>query len=293
MRSCSPTCTCEQTRSRSGIALRGAAPAPEISTGVAAGRTNTWHQAGAVAAAARNRRIAEPKLGPREYQRAAADIAKLTWQTTPARSSCSPPAPSSRRSRRSSPRSSPPRPRPPSATRSPAIRRRAPGAITFVIVTAGASVSLLTGWRSLEQYVQRLMRYALEAKVSDIMYERFLSLEFWRYDDKDTIDIYDRAQRFSQFYAMAFNSLARMVSQVITLVAEHHRAAAWSAGGSRSSCWSRSSRHLPAVPPLPRADPALEPHRGCAARRRAPSSAVCSSPSTSPNCASTAWCATC
>jgi len=30
------------------------------------------------------------------------------------------------------------------------------------------------------------MRYALEAKVSDIMYERFLSLEFWRYDDKDT-----------------------------------------------------------------------------------------------------------
>lgn len=91
-------------------------------------------------------------------------------------------------------------------------------AITFVIVTAVLGL-LLIGWRSLEQYVQRLMRYTLEAKVSDIMYERFLSLEFWRYDDKDTIDMYDRAQRFSQFYSMAFNSLARMLSQVITLVA--------------------------------------------------------------------------
>lgn len=91
-------------------------------------------------------------------------------------------------------------------------------AITFVIVTAALGL-LLTGWRSLEQYVQRLMRYALEAKVSDIMYERFLSLEFWRYDDKETIDVYDRAQRFSQFYAQAFGALARMLSQVITLIA--------------------------------------------------------------------------
>ena len=91
-------------------------------------------------------------------------------------------------------------------------------AIAFVIVTAVLGL-LMTGWRSLEQYVQRLMRYTLEARVSDIMYERFLSLDFWRYDDKDTIDTYERAQRFSQFYAQAFQTLSRMVSQVITLVA--------------------------------------------------------------------------
>ena len=91
-------------------------------------------------------------------------------------------------------------------------------ALTFVIVTAALGLAL-TGWRSLEQYVQRLMRYTLEARVSDIMYERFLSLEFWRYDDKDTIDVYDRAQRFSQFFAQAFTTLSRMLTQVITLVA--------------------------------------------------------------------------
>ena len=91
-------------------------------------------------------------------------------------------------------------------------------AITFVIVAAVLGLAL-TAWRSLEQFVQRLMRYTLEAKVSDIMYERFLSLEFWRYDDKDTIDVYDRAQRFSQFFAQAFATLSRMIAQVITLVA--------------------------------------------------------------------------
>ena len=91
-------------------------------------------------------------------------------------------------------------------------------ALVYVLITAGLGL-LLTGWRSLEQYVQRLMRYTLEAKISDIMYERFLSLEFWRYDDKDTIDTYDRAQRFSQFYSMAFAALTRMLSQLITLLA--------------------------------------------------------------------------
>ncbi len=48
-RSCSPTCTVSRRRSRSGIGAGGAAPAPEISTGAAAGRTNTWHQAGVAA----------------------------------------------------------------------------------------------------------------------------------------------------------------------------------------------------------------------------------------------------
>ncbi|MEP6479666.1 MAG: ABC transporter ATP-binding protein [Rhodoglobus sp.] len=91
-------------------------------------------------------------------------------------------------------------------------------AIEYVLITAGLGL-LMTAWRSLQQYVQRLMKYALDAKVSDIMYERFLSLEFWRYDDKATIDTYDRAQRFSLFYSQAFNALAQMFSQVITLVA--------------------------------------------------------------------------
>ncbi|MCU1439140.1 MAG: msbA2 [Rhodoglobus sp.] len=166
----------------------------------------------------RNRRIQQANLGPKQYLRAAKEIAQLTWETTPgtiilqiAGAFITAVLPIV-------------------TTYFAALTTTALGeafagdptaggrAITFVIVTAALGL-LLTGWRSLEQYVQRLMRYALEAKVSDIMYERFLSLEFWRYDDKDTIDTYDRAQRFSLFYSQAFGTLTRMLSQVITLVA--------------------------------------------------------------------------
>ena len=166
----------------------------------------------------RNRRIQQGNLGPKQYFRAAKEIAQLTWQTTPwtivlqiAGAIITAVLPIV-------------------TTYFAALTTTelgnafagddtaGPRAITYVIVTAALGL-LLTGWRSLEQYVQRLMRYALEAKVSDIMYERFLSLEFWRYDDKDTIDIYDRAQRFSLFYANAFASLSRMLSQIITLIA--------------------------------------------------------------------------
>ena len=171
-----------------------------------------------MAAPRRNRRIQQSNFGPKKYFIAAKDIAKLTWETTPGTiviqiagaliTAILPIV----------------------TTYYAALTTTALGdafagdpdaggrAITYVIIT-GVLGLLLTGWRSLEQYVQRLMRYALEAKVSDIMYERFLSLEFWRYDDKDTIDMYDRAQRFSQFYAQAFGALARMLSQIITLVA--------------------------------------------------------------------------
>ena len=171
-----------------------------------------------MAAPRRNRRITQSNFGAKQYFIAARDIAALTWTTTPgtiivqiAGAIITAVLPIV-------------------TTYYAALTTTALGdafagdpeaggrAVTYVLITAALGL-LLTGWRSLEQYVQRLMRYALEAKVSDIMYERFLSLEFWRYDDKDTIDMYDRAQRFSLFYSQAFATLSRMLSQIITLIA--------------------------------------------------------------------------
>jgi len=166
----------------------------------------------------RNSRRQDSKLGPKQYLTAAKDIAKLTWETTPwtivlqiAGAVITAVLPIV-------------------TTYFAALTTTALGeafagdptaggrAIEFVIITAALGL-LLTGWNSLQQYVQRLMRYSLDAKVSDMMYERFLSLEFWRYDDKATIDTYDRAQRFSLFYSQAFTTLSTMLSQVITLLA--------------------------------------------------------------------------
>ena len=90
--------------------------------------------------------------------------------------------------------------------------------IVYVLITAALGL-FLTAWMSLDQYIQAKMRYLVEAKVSDRMYEHFLRLDFWRYDDKDTADLYDRATKFSQFFAYVFDRLAGIFSQFITMCA--------------------------------------------------------------------------
>lgn len=90
-------------------------------------------------------------------------------------------------------------------------------AITYVIVTAILGI-IMTIWRSVEQYLTQIMRYKVEAGISDRMYEHFLTLDFWRYDDKHTADLYDRAKKFSQFFAYVFDRLTGVVTQFITML---------------------------------------------------------------------------
>lgn len=90
-------------------------------------------------------------------------------------------------------------------------------AIMYVLITAALGI-IMTAWSSVEQYITQLMRYKIEAGISDRMYEHFLSLDFWRYDDKHTADIYDRAKQFSQFFAYVFDRLAGIVSHFIAMI---------------------------------------------------------------------------
>lgn len=90
-------------------------------------------------------------------------------------------------------------------------------ALTYVIITALLGL-LTTVWGSIDNYIQQIMRYRVESRVSDLMYEQFLSLDFWQYDDKNTIDLYDKAQKFSRFYAYVFDRLSNITSQLVTLV---------------------------------------------------------------------------
>ncbi|HEY0965295.1 MAG TPA: ABC transporter ATP-binding protein [Candidatus Saccharimonadales bacterium] len=91
-------------------------------------------------------------------------------------------------------------------------------AIVFVIITALLGV-LMTGWQSLENYVTQLMRYRVEAAMSDRMYEHFHEIDFWRYDDKKTADMYDKAQQFARFFPYVFDRLANILTQLITAIA--------------------------------------------------------------------------
>lgn len=91
-------------------------------------------------------------------------------------------------------------------------------AISYVLVTAALGV-LLTAWSSVERYVDALVRYKIDAAISDQLYEQFLSLDFWRYDDKKTADLFDKAQRFSRFFSYVFDQITSLVTAVVGLVA--------------------------------------------------------------------------
>jgi ATP-binding cassette subfamily B protein/ATP-binding cassette subfamily C protein len=91
-------------------------------------------------------------------------------------------------------------------------------ALLFVLITAALGVTM-TAWSSFEQYINELTRYRVEAAMNDRMYEHFLSLDFWRYDDKTTADLFDKAKNFANFFAYVFDRLAGLVTQFITMLA--------------------------------------------------------------------------
>ncbi len=91
-------------------------------------------------------------------------------------------------------------------------------ALTYVLITAALGMTM-TAWSSLESYVSQLMRYRVEAAMTDRMYEHFLNLDFWRYDDKMTADMYDKAQQFARLFPYIFDRLTNIITQAITMVA--------------------------------------------------------------------------
>ncbi len=90
-------------------------------------------------------------------------------------------------------------------------------AIVLVVLTALVGI-IQMGWSSFERYMSQILSYKVEAAFSDRMYEHFLNLDFWRYDDKDTADMYDRARDFGRFFPYVFNQVSGMIVNAVTVV---------------------------------------------------------------------------
>jgi len=90
-------------------------------------------------------------------------------------------------------------------------------AIIFLVVTAFLGIGSIA-WGSLSQYVDQMAKYKIDSAVSDQMYEHFLNLDFWRYDDKQTADLYDRAKEFSNYFSYIFDRIASTMTQIITMI---------------------------------------------------------------------------
>ena len=91
-------------------------------------------------------------------------------------------------------------------------------ALTYVVVTALLGVTL-TAWNSVEQYINQFVRYKIDAAISDRMYDQFLALDFWRYDDKKTADLFDKSKQFANFFGHVFDSLASIFTSLVQLIA--------------------------------------------------------------------------
>jgi ATP-binding cassette subfamily B protein len=91
-------------------------------------------------------------------------------------------------------------------------------ALFYVVITAILGV-VLTAWNSLEQYVNQFVKYKIDAAISDQLYEQFLALDFWRYDDKKTADLFDKSKQFANLFAYVFDKLAWIFTSFVSLVA--------------------------------------------------------------------------
>lgn len=90
-------------------------------------------------------------------------------------------------------------------------------AIEFIIISVVLGV-VMTAWQSLESYVGEYARYKIDAAVTDRMFEHFLSLDFWRYDDKETVDLFDRAKKFATFIGYILDRMTGVLTQLFVMI---------------------------------------------------------------------------
>ena len=89
--------------------------------------------------------------------------------------------------------------------------------LLYVIMTVVLGV-IMSFWGIVQTYFEQLMRYQLESSINDQMFARLHSLDFWRYDDPVTIDMFDRARRFAGSFSYLFSRLTSIATNIVSLV---------------------------------------------------------------------------
>ena len=86
-----------------------------------------------------------------------------------------------------------------------------------MIITVVLGV-IMSFWGIVQAYFEQLMRYRLESSINDQMFARLHGLDFWRYDDPATIDMFDRARRFAGSFSYLFSRLTSIATNIVSLV---------------------------------------------------------------------------
>lgn len=91
-------------------------------------------------------------------------------------------------------------------------------AIMFVLLTALSGI-IMAAWSAARSYSDRMASYKLNAVVTDKLMMKFLSLDFWRYDNKETADLFDRSREFARSFSYLFDTIGTIFSALAVLVA--------------------------------------------------------------------------
>lgn len=90
---------------------------------------------------------------------------------------------------------------------------------SLLLVVVTALVGILTlAWNSISQYISQKTQYILDTVIEDELMMQFSRLPFALYDDKDVVDMYEKAQRFSFYFGRIFNSLGAVASGVLSTI---------------------------------------------------------------------------
>lgn len=84
----------------------------------------------------------------------------------------------------------------------------------YVFITSLISIVMLL-WGGVSNYISQKTRYHVEATVEDDMMKQFSSLPYEAYDDKTTVDLHEKAKRFSYFFSYIFDTLGLIVTSII------------------------------------------------------------------------------
>lgn len=90
-------------------------------------------------------------------------------------------------------------------------------AMPLVIATAAVGALTLI-WDNISEYITTKVQYGMRTKIEDAMISKLGSLPFHLYDDKRTIDMYERADRFSNNLVYIFSTVGSMISSVVSVI---------------------------------------------------------------------------
>ncbi len=89
--------------------------------------------------------------------------------------------------------------------------------LVYVVITSLLSIVMLA-WGSVSSYISQKTRYTIMSIVEDRMIDKLTSLPFAMYDDKEVIDLHDKAKRFSTVFSYIFEVVSEMVTSTIGAV---------------------------------------------------------------------------